>query len=332
MAKPDTPCHFAFIVKGSAGKLLVGPRKPADKDVAEAKKALGGSLIRGICFGDGDTIVFQSSLVPNPAWEACVKKLAKADAGMTINAEFREAGQPAPSKTPEKPSESQESEGEGDGSLAKTPTKPDTKSETSQPGKPESQKEAEESYPVPEGSEANDYAAWLKLCGPVVKEALAAKPANAAEISKLANDSTILNKGGNTQAAIKKLEAAYKLAQAVLKAKKASDGKTGGEKAGDTKPGGNLGDWPKIREDILGKLRTLSKEVDAEKHEESAKAVLELNAVIKNITAEPRTAKQIGDLKKWLSEDDIVADVCELAFDIRKPLLGALSKIQPVSA
>lgn len=327
-AKHDAPCHFAFVVKASVGKLFVGLKKPADKDVNEAKKALGGSLIRGICFGDGNTIVFQSSLVPNPAWEATVKKIAKADAGLTIEAEFREAGQPSTTKAQQKPdSESESSEDEGEEPSPKPGAKPEGKPEASQKESPET---AKGSYPIPQGADVNDYAAWLKICGPVVKEGLAAKPANAAEISKLANDSTLLNKGGNTQAAIKKLDAAYKLAQAALKAKASSEKDAGDKSSGDK--AGDLGDWPKIREEVLGKLRNLTKEVQAEKHGESDKAVLELSAVIKNITAEPRTSKQIGELKKWLSEDEIVADVCELAFDIRKPLLGALSKIQPVPA
>jgi len=271
-AKQDAPCHFAFVVKGSVGKLLVGLKKPADKDVNEAKKALGGSLIRGICFGDGNTIVFQSSLVPNPAWEATVKKIAKADAGLMIDAEFREAGQATTTKVAKAPdSEREDSESEGEESSDKSGTKPDGKSEVPHKEHPKTDKGSD---PLPQGSD--DYAAWLKICGPVVKEALAAKPANAAEISKLANDSTILNKGGNAQAAIKTLEAAYKLAQAALKAKSSSE-PSSSDKAGD------LGDWPKIREEVLGKLRNLSKEVQAEKHDESDKAVLELSAVIKNI-------------------------------------------------
>lgn len=38
------------------------------------------------------------------------------------------------------------------------------------------------------------------------------------------------------------------------------------------------------------------------------------------------------DLKRWLADDDVVTDVCELAEDIRTPLLGALDQLHDAIA
>ena len=37
--------------------------------------------------------------------------------------------------------------------------------------------------------------------------------------------------------------------------------------------------------------------------------------------------QQVKELERWLKDDDVVTDVCELAEDIRTPLLGALGKL-----
>jgi tetratricopeptide (TPR) repeat protein len=89
-----------------------------------------------------------------------------------------------------------------------------------------------------------------------------------------------------------------------------------------------LSAWQTTRSDIITTLKSLAKEIASAKHPESAKAIIELNAVIKNITAEPKTLAQVTDLERWLGEDDVVLDVCDLAEDIRTPLLSALSEIK----
>ncbi len=61
-----------------------------------------------------------------------------------------------------------------------------------------------------------------------------------------------------------------------------------------------------------------------EKHPESAKAIIELKAVISNLTETPNTPQMVAELRRWLEQDDVVSDVCEFALDIRSPLLAAL--------
>jgi hypothetical protein len=47
---------FAFVPKGSDGKLIVSKAKVPPKLIAEAKKEIGGgTAVTGMCFGDGKT-------------------------------------------------------------------------------------------------------------------------------------------------------------------------------------------------------------------------------------------------------------------------------------
>lgn len=86
--------------------------------------------------------------------------------------------------------------------------------------------------------------------------------------------------------------------------------------------------WRAVRLDAITMLRTLANEAAAEKDPESAKAVLETNAVIRNLTADPASAQQVQELKQWLANDDVVADVCAIDRDIRQPLLAALASVE----
>jgi hypothetical protein len=77
---------FAFVGKGTDGKLIVSRTKVPAKDIAAAKKETGGSVaVTGKCFGDGGSnMVF---LVAKPAAAtlgAALKKVAHRDAGVTL--------------------------------------------------------------------------------------------------------------------------------------------------------------------------------------------------------------------------------------------------------
>jgi peptidoglycan hydrolase-like protein with peptidoglycan-binding domain len=81
---------FAFVPKGVDGKLIVSKHKIPPKEIAEAKKAIGGGTpVTGKCFGDGGTMVFQVARPVPPALAAAVKKVAKRETGLTIDPEFR---------------------------------------------------------------------------------------------------------------------------------------------------------------------------------------------------------------------------------------------------
>jgi len=83
---------FAFVVKGNDGTLIVSKKKIPPKEVAEAKKELGGGMpVLGKCSGPLNEMVFEV-LKPAPATlPACLKKVVKRDAGLTVIAEFRVA-------------------------------------------------------------------------------------------------------------------------------------------------------------------------------------------------------------------------------------------------
>ena len=91
--------------------------------------------------------------------------------------------------------------------------------------------------------------------------------------------------------------------------------KAGGQPA----PGGGAGSkpskeaalatWRSVRAGVIATLKILAAEAAAEKDSESTKAVLETQAVIKNLSADPDTAQEVEELKHWLADDDVVSDV-----------------------
>ncbi|HET6789715.1 MAG TPA: hypothetical protein VFH49_17255, partial [Aquabacterium sp.] len=84
------------------------------------------------------------------------------------------------------------------------------------------------------------------------------------------------------------------------------------------------------REVAITALKGVAGEIAALKDPESAKAVIEISAVVKNLTAEPRTPAQVAELMRYIDKDDVVLDVSELAHDIRTPLLKALMQLHKV--
>jgi hypothetical protein len=90
-----TKMFFAFIPKGgSDGQLIVSKTKIPAKEIADAKKQIGGgNAVTGKCFGgEGGAMVFQVAKAASPAMAAAVKKVAKRDSGLTIDADFQLAG------------------------------------------------------------------------------------------------------------------------------------------------------------------------------------------------------------------------------------------------
>src|SRR6516225_9719395 len=77
---------FAFVGKGTDGKLMVARTKISPKDIAAAKKETGGSMaVTGRCFGDGSSsLVFLVAKPPAATLGAALKKVAQRDAGATI--------------------------------------------------------------------------------------------------------------------------------------------------------------------------------------------------------------------------------------------------------
>jgi hypothetical protein len=91
--------------------------------------------------------------------------------------------------------------------------------------------------------------------------------------------------------------------------------------------GAALQGWTKAREAAILVLKEAAKDIAALKDPESAKAVIEISAVVKNLTAEPRTASQVAELIRYIDKDDVVLDVSDFVADVRTPLLKALAQL-----
>lgn len=85
--------------------------------------------------------------------------------------------------------------------------------------------------------------------------------------------------------------------------------------------------WQRARESAVAALKAAAKEIAEMRDPESAKAIMEIQAVIKNLTERPATAQQVAELTRYVDQDDVVLDVSEFASDIRTPLLNALGEL-----
>lgn len=99
--------------------------------------------------------------------------------------------------------------------------------------------------------------------------------------------------------------------------------------AGAAGPGLNeaLALWSQARERAITELKSVARQIADLKDPESGKAVMQISAVVKQLTAEPRTAQQVGELVRYIDKDDVVLDVSDMAQDIRTPLLKALAQV-----
>jgi hypothetical protein len=78
------PMHFVFLLKGTDGKLIVAKSKISPKEVAEARKELGGgTLVTGKCTGPLNNLVFQVAKAAPSTLAATLKKVIKSETGLT---------------------------------------------------------------------------------------------------------------------------------------------------------------------------------------------------------------------------------------------------------
>ena len=75
---------FAFVPKGAEGKLIVSKKRIPPKEIAEAKKEIGGGKpVLGKCIGPLGEMVFKVAK-KMPTLGAAIKKVAKRDSGLTV--------------------------------------------------------------------------------------------------------------------------------------------------------------------------------------------------------------------------------------------------------
>ena len=88
-----------------------------------------------------------------------------------------------------------------------------------------------------------------------------------------------------------------------------------------------LADWQAVRNDALAALKEIAGRIAEARHPSSARAIVEIKAVIANLPARPASLREVTELRRYLDDDRVVADVCDLAEDIRSPMLGVLDRM-----
>lgn len=83
-----------------------------------------------------------------------------------------------------------------------------------------------------------------------------------------------------------------------------------------------------MRAGVIAQLKDIAKHIATARHADSSAALIELNAVIKQLTERPTTTQQVAALERYLGQDEVVAEVCEFAFDLRTPLLNAIDRLK----
>ncbi|MGE0384041.1 MAG: hypothetical protein AB7Q97_04875 [Gammaproteobacteria bacterium] len=178
--------------------------------------------------------------------------------------------------------------------------------------------EEDADVPASRVSEA-DFAARLKALKPRIDAAIAAKGPVADEVKRIAGEAALLGRK-------KQYDEASVLFDEIDKLLGASGATPGKDPAVGVRQA--LSAWDAARSKVVATLKELAKEVAAAKHPESRNALLELNAVMKQLAGNPDTEQKIADMARYLEQDDVVADVCMMAQDVRAPLMQALNEIK----
>jgi len=85
-----------------------------------------------------------------------------------------------------------------------------------------------------------------------------------------------------------------------------------------------LADWRTERQAVVTRLRGLAARANKSTHVAAQQAFIEIQSLVKQLARDPLTLRQVNELERWLSQDDVVGDIDDLAVKIRAPLLAAL--------
>ena len=202
------------------------------------------------------------------------------------------------------------------------PSEPETGA-TDDPAAPEA--------PRPPASQGGDEAARLlarlKKMLPDVLQAHKANPAIASEVKQRISEAQVLGRQNDFAQA----NALLDKVQTLLKSPPASGAKAG--PATDASRGQNPGltVWTMARTKVVDKLKLYAKNVGAAQIPEYTKIQIRLLSVAKQLTAAPATEKAVGELERYLAEDEVV-HLCEEFpgdnFKIRTTLLAALKQVR----
>jgi peptidoglycan hydrolase-like protein with peptidoglycan-binding domain len=306
---------FAFVGKGTDGKLIVSRTKIPAKDIAAAKKETGGMAVTGKCFGDGSSnMVFLVAKPPAATLGAAIKKVAHRDAGITLAPDVQLA------------SDADEDEDGGTGAAPTGAAAP-----AAAPGGA-----AAGDAPAAPGKDAPAAGAQGKVAD--IQKALQKLGYDPGKIDGLM--------GPHTQAAIKKFQQANGLAadgvvgpktQAALDKALQGGAGAGGAKpeapaAPPQPPGLNLGPWQAARQTAINDLKAMAAKVAATKHKDAAGVLKEIQSIITNLVPSP-APNEIDKLEAYIRHEDVITAAEEAPghfhkLSIRAPLLKALEGLK----
>jgi hypothetical protein len=94
-----------------------------------------------------------------------------------------------------------------------------------------------------------------------------------------------------------------------------------------------LAAWQAAREAVVVDIRKAAAAIAATRDPHATAAIIELQAIIKNLTAKPQTPQAVAELERYLKTDDIITHAEDIprwvaTLRIREPLLGALKRLQ----
>ena len=310
---------FAIVPKGTDGKLIIAKKKIPAKDIAEAKKEIGGSApVTGKCFQDNGTMVFLVAKPAAPMLAAVVKKIAKRDGGLSIDPEFRVAG------------DADADEPEDTGAAAPAATAPQADAPAAAPAAPGQ-------APAPAARGQSNVLGIQKAL-----QKLGFGPANLDGVM-----------GPPTQAAIKQFQQAnglpadgalnpqtqVALAKALRGGSPAAAGANGAATNGTAAPVRktfNFGPWLAAKQNGINQSKTLAMKVVATKHELAKDVLGEINSIVGFIKKLPDNPSpdQIDKISASIQQHEGI-DVAEDApdhfagnVDISQPLLDALQGLK----
>ena len=89
-----------------------------------------------------------------------------------------------------------------------------------------------------------------------------------------------------------------------------------------------LSQWRESTSGIVNTLQPYAARAAQSRHKDAKAAFIEIQSVIKALGRSPRTLQEVQEFERWLREDDVVADVDDLACKLRVPLLAHLALIR----
>jgi hypothetical protein len=303
---------FAFIPKGGGdGKLIVSKTKIPPKDIAAAKKEIGGGApVTGKCFGPTSDMAFFVAKPVSGSMDAAVKKVAKRDAGLGVVATFQVA----------QDADADEADAGAPGAAPPPAAAPAAPGQAAAPAAP--------AQPNVLGLQK----ALQKLgYNPGNLDGVVSPDTQAAirqfqQASGLAADGML---SPQTQAA---------LAKALRGGGPAPAGANGTAAAASGSPAGrtvDFGKWIAAKQNGINQAKALAAKVAGTKHELAADVLKEINAIIgfvKKLPDKP-APEEIDKLSASIRQDDGIAAAEEIAdsfakVEISSPMLDALQGLR----